>query len=113
MLEEWQTGEFIDLPFTETKYSSSFDTHLESIRNLELKPGGSEFLLKLRRKLHRLARYVVNVICHAQSDTMFCRVHSKAPIGGIASSSVYTDDDFRAALLEDISDGEGDEDIVD
>ena len=56
VLDEWQTGERSDLLFSEVAYRQKFEEHLATLQEFEGKPGGREFLLKLRRKMYRIAR---------------------------------------------------------
>ncbi|EPQ49844.1 hypothetical protein GLOTRDRAFT_51519 [Gloeophyllum trabeum ATCC 11539] len=55
-LEEWQTGQKTDIPFTETAYSSHFENHLRALEQFHQKTKDLKIMPQIQMKLRRKAR---------------------------------------------------------
>jgi hypothetical protein len=57
-LDEWVTGEHIDVPFTATAYKSKYRIHLKHIMDFKEKTCEADIIPRILRHMLKTARYV-------------------------------------------------------
>ncbi|KAF8970182.1 hypothetical protein BDZ97DRAFT_1652999 [Flammula alnicola] len=55
-LDEWVTGEHVDVPFTATAYKAKYRTHLKRITDFEKKTSDADIIPRLLRHMLKVAR---------------------------------------------------------
>ena len=55
-IDEWQTGEHVDVQFTATAYKHKFNAHLKQIIEFEKKTQESEIIPRLLKHILKLAK---------------------------------------------------------
>ncbi|KAF8583281.1 hypothetical protein K439DRAFT_1617596 [Ramaria rubella] len=82
-VDEWQTGHFSALSFSEKIYKNAYQEHLDALEKWQAHPKGGPILARLQQHLHDQAR-----------------VHSGATVLQTSRLSRITADDFEAAAME-------------
>lgn len=58
-LDEWQTGEHVDVPFTAAAYKPKFTAHLKQLIAFDDKTKESDIVPRLLKHMLKMARYVL------------------------------------------------------
>ena len=76
-LDEWITGEHIDVPFTATAYKAKYCAHLKFIMDFKKKTHEANIILRLLKHMFKQAQYVIlNWCCSNSSSTYFLSIEN-------------------------------------
>lgn len=99
-MDEWQTGEHIDVPFTAVAYKARFNQHLKQLIEFDKKTKESDIVPRLLKHMLKMARQVVN-FSNFPVLISSCRKHARVVDSLEAVQAVHlTEDDVEAAKKE-------------
>lgn len=67
-LDEWVTGEHVDVPFTATTYKSKYCAHFKRITDFEKKTHNANIIPRLLKHILKAARWVLTSIIQCLRD---------------------------------------------
>ena len=76
-LDEWITGEHIDVPFTATAYKAKYCAHLKFIMDFKKKTCEANIIPRLLKHMLKQAWYVILIwCCSSSSSTYFLSIEN-------------------------------------
>ncbi|KAJ3547081.1 hypothetical protein NMY22_g1794 [Coprinellus aureogranulatus] len=81
ILDQWVTGEFVDVPFASSVYHDKYETHLANLQSFDKKTATSKIIPQLCEHLLKVARRNAKVVDVQQER-----------------QAIFTEDDFSAAV---------------
>lgn len=99
-LDEWITGEHVDVPFTTTAYKAKYRAHLLFITDFEKKTRDADIIPRLLKHMLKVARYVHYVPTSVVQCLFLYRKHAKVSGEGAPQASNISNDEIEAAKKE-------------